>query len=492
VDFLPNLFHSLVFFSTRFASDDIRYPGVSYGLLWEELAGMLLRRLLILSMVLMGLASGCSQFNTNLTTQTSSSSISFLSPAHVTVGAAATVLNVNGNGFVSGALVLWNGLQLPTAQTVFVSATLVQATIPASYFATPGNVQVSIQIPGSAVSGASSTTATTTTEVSNSMIFAIDPQPVPVPTVTSLSPSNIGAGSGAFTLTVTGANFVASTDPTQASVVNWNGAPLTTTVTNSTTATVQIPASDVASINQNPARVSVTTPLPATTPASIGGGTSAYLVFTITSAAPTASVKSATSVAGVDLQVSSAGTSADSRYVAFSMASTDGVTEQPGTTQNVFVRDSCAGVTSGCTPATSLISLGIDGNTGNGDSTSASISADGRYVAFVSAATNLVDSDSNGVADVFVRDTCAGAPQGCMPSTQLISVAADGTQANFASSSASISSTGRYVTFTSQATNLDPATSSGSSSFSGVFLRDTCAGAATGCTPSTHQMNLSN
>ncbi len=455
---------------------------------------MLSRRLMIVTMAVLGLVSGCSQFNTNLTTQTSTSSVSFLSPAHANAGAGDTLLTVNGSGFVSGALVLWNGVQLPTATTLFVSPTHVQVTVPAANFATPGNVQVAIQIPGSAVSGASGTTATNTTEVSNSLIFAIDPQPVPVPTVTSLSPPSIGAGSGfangSFRLTVTGTNFVATA--ANPSVVNWNGVPVTTTVTNSTTATAQIPASDVASLSQNPVHVSVFTPVPVTTPATSGGGTSAFVVFTITSAAPTPSVKSATSLASAELQVSSAGTSADGRFTALSMASTDGVTEQPGTTQNVFVRDSCNGVASGCTPATSLISVGIDGHTGDGDSTSAAISADGRYVAFVSAATNLVNTDTNGVADVFVRDTCAGAPEGCTPSTQVISVAADGTQANFASSSASISSTGRYITFTSQATNLDPAGSSGSSSFSGVFLRDTCVGAPAGCTPSTQRINLSN
>jgi hypothetical protein len=181
------------------------------------------------------------------------------------------------------------------------------------------------------------------------------------------------------------------------------------------------------------------------------------------------------------------GMSADKRYAVFVLASTDGITETAGTVQNVFVRDTCVGVPAGCTPSTSLLSLGFNSNPADGDSISPSISADGRYVAFVSSATNLVDSDTNGVADIFVRDTCAGASSGCTPSTQRVSVATDGTQGNDASTSATISATGRYLTFRSTATNLDPAASPNSS---GIFLRDTCAGAPSGCTPSTQELNM--
>jgi hypothetical protein len=176
--------------------------------------------------------------------------------------------------------------------------------------------------------------------------------------------------------------------------------------------------------------------------------------------------------------------SSDHRYAVQVLASTDGVTEIPGAVQNIFVRDTCAGAPSGCTPSSTLVSIGVSSNPADGDSISPSISADGRYVAFLSSAMNLVDSDTNGVTDVFVRDTCAGAPSGCAPSTQRVSVATDGTQANGASTSATISASGRYITFKSAATNLG----SVSSSASGLFLRDTCAGVASGCTPSTQPL----
>jgi Tol biopolymer transport system component len=118
----------------------------------------------------------------------------------------------------------------------------------------------------------------------------------------------------------------------------------------------------------------------------------------------------------------------------------------------------------------------------DGPSISPSISADARYVAFLSSAKNLVDSDTNGVADVFVRDTCIGAASACTPSTQRVSVGTDGTQADAASTSATISATGRYITFKSSATNL------GSSPGPGLSLRDTCAGVESSCVPSTQSL----
>jgi hypothetical protein len=177
--------------------------------------------------------------------------------------------------------------------------------------------------------------------------------------------------------------------------------------------------------------------------------------------------------------------SADKRYAVIVLASADGVTEISGTPENIFVHDTCTGAPTGCAPSVALASIGLNSNPADGDSISPSISADGRYVAFLSSAMNLVDSDTNGVTDVFVRDTCAGAPSGCTPSTQRVSVATNGTQANGASTSATISATGRYITFESSATNLG----STSSSASGIFLRDTCVGASASCAPSTQPLD---
>ncbi len=98
-------------------------------------------------------------------------------------------------------------------------------------------------------------------------------------------------------------------------------------------------------------------------------------------------------------------------------------------------------------------SVASDGTLGWHHSSYPSISADGRYVAFVSLASNLVADDTNEVADIFVRDLY-------LEQTTRINVASDGSQANegeiniFEFDKPSISGDGRYVAFSSSATNL--------------------------------------
>ena len=75
----------------------------------------------------------------------------------------------------------------------------------------------------------------------------------------------------------------------------------------------------------------------------------------------------------------------------------------------------------------------------------ASISADGRYVAFVSNTDNLAGYDENGVSDIFVYDRQAD-------EMERVSIASDGSEANAASLNPSLSANGRYVTFQSTAT----------------------------------------
>src|SRR4051812_27499043 len=85
--------------------------------------------------------------------------------------------------------------------------------------------------------------------------------------------------------------------------------------------------------------------------------------------------------------------------------------------------------------ATVRVSVPSGGGQANGDSSAVAIGADGRFVAFVSTATNLVPGDTNGRADVFVRDRVAD-------TTRLVSVAADGGPANGDSTYPSISTDG--------------------------------------------------
>ena len=100
----------------------------------------------------------------------------------------------------------------------------------------------------------------------------------------------------------------------------------------------------------------------------------------------------------------------------------------------------------GTTERVSVDSEGVEGNDSSGN-VRASISADGRFVAFDSSATNLVAGDTNGVDDVFVHDRQTG-------TTERVSVDSAGAQGNGSSHEASISADGRFVAFGSSATNL--------------------------------------
>ena len=87
------------------------------------------------------------------------------------------------------------------------------------------------------------------------------------------------------------------------------------------------------------------------------------------------------------------------------------------------------------------MSVADDGTQGNGlINISPRLSADGRYVAFGSDASNLVPDDTNGVADIFVYDRQTN-------TIERVSVAADGTQGNGESYLPAISADGRYVAF---------------------------------------------
>jgi hypothetical protein len=136
-----------------------------------------------------------------------------------------------------------NQLQL---NTTFVNSTQLTATVPAAQVKAAGSIQVAVQIPGSAVSGASGTTATTTTEVSNLVNFTINATPGATPTITSVSASTTSlpatpyCSPTGFTVTVAGSNF------TSASFVNWNGSQRTTAFVNSGQLTASILPQDAA------------------------------------------------------------------------------------------------------------------------------------------------------------------------------------------------------------------------------------------------------
>lgn len=181
--------------------------------------------------------------------------------------------------------------------------------------------------------------------------------------------------------------------------------------------------------------------------------------------------------------------SADGRYVAFQTDSTNLVPGPGSGFTDIYLRDTCLGAPAGCVAATVRVSVANDGSLPNGNSRSPAMSADGRYIAFDSSATNLFSgsTQTNGAADVFVRDTCIGAPAGCVPTTTLISVANDGSQANADARAAAISGNGRFVVFGTLATNLAP---NFTNALSQIFLRDTCVGTSSGCVLTTTPLSV--
>jgi len=154
--------------------------------------------------------------------------------------------------------------------------------------------------------------------------------------------------------------------------------------------------------------------------------------------------------------------SADGRYVAFVSYSSKLVRGDTNNAADVFVRDRRAGTTS-------RVSVARGGGQGNAISFFPDISADGRYVSFLSDASGLVPADTNDMTDVFVRDRRTG-------TTSRISRSATGLQANNTSSSAAISADGRRVTFSSTASNLVPGDTN---AVEDVFVRDLRTAATT-------------
>ena len=138
--------------------------------------------------------------------------------------------------------------------------------------------------------------------------------------------------------------------------------------------------------------------------------------------------------------------STNGRYVVFQSDATDLLPGDTNGVSDIFVRDLQTGTNI-------LVSVASDGTWANGASTDPVMTPDGRFVTFISTATNLVASDTNGISDIFVRDLLNG-------TTTLVSVGA--TNANASFSPPVITPDGRYVAFASTAQGLAPGVSASS------------------------------
>jgi len=154
--------------------------------------------------------------------------------------------------------------------------------------------------------------------------------------------------------------------------------------------------------------------------------------------------------------------SADGRFIAFDSFATNIVAGDTNNTRDVFWHDTLTGITSS-------ISVDALGNQGDFSSITPSISADGRFVAFDSSATNLVLGDTNGVRDIFVRDLLNGI-------TSRVSVDIFGNEVSRSSFAPTISDDGRFVAFDSFDPLLVPGDSNGTND---IFVRDLLNGVTT-------------
>jgi hypothetical protein len=426
--------------------------------------------------------AGCNDYGNTFQNPTGAS-IGSLSPSNIPAGSPDFTLTVTGGGFVAKTVVQWNGNTIPTQVQTNSAGTVtgITATVKAALIAKPGTAFVNTLNPAS---GAGQN------GLSNSIAFLINPPANPVPSLSSMSPTSAAAGSPSFTLTINGSSFLPTSDPSGGSLVHWNLGATQSTLPIVSISSTQIQATVDTSVLVNstsqPVAATVTVFNPPSSQTGGGGGTSANgLPFSIKPHGATAMTAASEAVAEETPAVST-----DGRYVAYTAAQTDHA--------QVFVRDTCEGAATSCQPRTVLLSAAADGAAGNGDSRSPSMSSDGRYIAFSSAATNLVANAGAG-RQIYLRDTCFGAAaESCLPSTQLVSADSNGALVGTESILPSLSASGRFVAFlsvtpshtTSQSSAQVKSGATGTNSgYRQVFVRDTCLGAAD-CTPRTKRVSL--
>jgi hypothetical protein len=446
--------------------------------------------------------TGCNDYGNTFQNNTGAV-LSFLSPSQIPAcipsqgtTCADLTLTLNGAGFVLKTVVQWNGKPLATTVPVDSSGValgnFVTAVVPAAMLAKSGTATVLTVNPASGAGN---------NGLSNTVTFIIDNPANPLPTVTSVSPACATTGSD-LPLTVTGTNFLASSaSSSQVSTLNWNfggsqfqfTAP-TATIT-ATQITLTVPKADFGATGN--ATVTVynppSLPLPNVSGSTgTGGGTStasAASSVTIQSApCPVAAKAPANPEASAIVAEETPAVSLDGRYVAYTAVQEDH--------SQIFLRDTCEGVASRCQPHTTMLSVAADGTPANDNSHAPAMSSDGRYIAFSSAATNLVENAPPG-RQVYLLDTCAGARDSCKSATHLISTDTNGALVGAESVLPSVSSSGRFVAFlaitpshSSNVVSAPAKTSGGSNSgFRQVFIRDTCLG-ATNCTPKTTRISL--
>jgi len=453
------------------------------------------------ALLVLGLMAGCGGNQTSIQNNTGATLIN-ISPSAAKFGSntdfTITVTASSFNPFSAGTVVEWTGNKLVTsAIPTGDQATTITATVPHSLLAKPGTAFITTLTPQSGAGN---------NGISNSLTFLVYGNPNPAPSLSGISPNSANTCASScsnVTVTLTGTNFLTAATNGGSSVTYTGAATggVETAINVSSISSTQIKAVIPGTYltNADSAQINVINPPSAVClvncPNLGGGDTNApgnvtTQIFTIGGGSASGNSTGATSATAEE---ETPALSQDGRYVAYA-------SQQNDTTQ-IFVRDTCLGATQGCTASTQPVSVASDGTPANAESHAPSMSSDGRYIAFSSAATNLSEGAPAG-RQIYLRDTCVGAAAGCKAATSLISVDSSGSLTGTEAILPSVSSSGRFIAFVAVTKSNAPSASTASSAAapaaksatpnSGlrqVFVRDTCLG-ATSCTPKTTRISM--
>ena len=380
--------------------------------------------------------------------------IASLTPTAILAGSPGSILGVSGSNFVPDSVITLNG---SPRTTTFASSAAIQTSLNAGDFLTAGVVQVAVVNPADGGSGGGSSNTTT---------FAVNATELNgPPLIVDLAPDGTQANTGICGATCTGGALTLSTAGPSASQT---GQFVVFASTSTNLVVSPIVTSSAIFLRDTCFSGTVVA----------GGASSCLPKTTLVSVAPNGAVANG---ASSEPSVNSGGTNVAYTSTASNLVNYVVV---PGIARQVYWETPClAGATCTAGNATvALVSISADGSSpGNGESYNPVISSDGRYVAFISLATNLLTNPPAGGFDgvtpqAFVRELAALSRRWrwrCAPTTYLVSASPDGTAAGDGPSShPAIADEGLFVSFVSSATNL--VTGSNPDRATEIFERTTC------------------
>jgi len=465
--------------------------------------------------------SGCGGSRPNSST---TPAISSLSPSSIPAGEGSFILSITGtnmNGssavnFGTDNLTPLQALPLPCPTGTNCLTTLA-VSVPPVDVASAGTIQVSV---------------TTNSETSPNVSFtAVSPQ------ILTVSPMAAAAGGGNFPLTVTVLGATPTIQLTLGTTVLVPSGPVSCNPATACAVTVAVPAAAIASAGTFTLTASnphATKGGAATTSFLVDGSATFPIEQSVSGTAPgnAASTHSSVSDGGVFVVFDSTATnltsnstnglsqvyltqncfgsggsctakttlisagsggagsggvigsdrpaiSADGRYVVFESDDTNLVSGATQPIEQIYLYDTCNsifGAVTGCTPKMTLVSQSPSSSPGNAPSTNPTISAFGLYIAFQSAATNLISTTvPANTQQIYLDSTCNGANgavNGCTAGIQLFTLDANNNPGDNNSIRPSVDPTGLTVAFQSLADNIVSGIASNDAQQ--IYLRTTC------------------